>query len=127
VIGARLPLIAFNVNLRSRDVPLARSIARTIRQSNGGIPHLKAIGVELVSRRMVQVAMNLTDYQVTPIHVAFEAVQAQAALHGVGIAGSEIVGLVPQAALLAAAVDALSLDHFDPAQVLETRIEAALS
>ncbi len=127
VIGARPPLIAFNVNLRSTDLELARSIAKTIRQSNGGIPHLKAIGVALASRRMVQVAMNLTDYQVTPIHVAFEAVQAQAALHGVGIAGSEIIGLVPQAALVEAAADALRLEHFDSTQVLETRIEAALS
>ena len=127
VIGARQPLIAFNVNLHSRDLAVAQSIAKAIRQSNGGIPHLKAIGVELASRRMVQVAMNLTDYQETPIHVAFEAVQAQAALHGVEIAGSEIIGLVPQSALVEAAVDALRLDHFDPAQVLETRIETALS
>ena len=127
VIGARQPLIAFNVNLHSRDLALAQSIAKAIRQSNGGIPHLKAIGVELASRRMVQVAMNLTDYQETPIHVAFEAVQAQAALHGVEIAGSEIIGLVPQSALVDAAADALRLDHFDPAQVLETRIETALS
>jgi glutamate formiminotransferase len=126
VIGARPPLIAFNVNLRSTDLTLAQSIAKVIRQSNGGIPHLKAIGVELASRHMVQVAMNLTDYEVTPIHVAFEAVQAQAALCGVGIAGCEIVGLVPRTALLAAAVDALSLDHFDLAQVLESRIEAGL-
>jgi glutamate formiminotransferase/formiminotetrahydrofolate cyclodeaminase len=126
VIGARPPLIALNVNLCSTDLPLAQSIAKAIRQSNGGIPHLKAIGVELASRHMVQVAMNLTDFEVTPIHVAFEAVQAQAALCGVGIAGCEIVGLVPRAALLAAAVDALSLDHFDPAQVLESRIEAGL-
>jgi glutamate formiminotransferase len=127
VIGARPPLIAFNVNLRSTDLPLAQSIAKAIRQSNGGIPHLKAIGVELASRRMVQVAMNLTDYQETPIHVAFEAVKAQAALHGVEIAGSEIIGLVPQSALVEAAADALRLDHFDPTQVLETRIEKALS
>jgi len=126
VIGARPPLIAFNVNLRSTDLARAQSIAKAIRQSSGGIPHLKAIGVELASRHMVQVAMNLTDYEVTPIHVAFEAIQAQAALCGVGIAGCEIVGLVPKAALLAAAVDALSLDHFDPAQVLENRIEACL-
>jgi glutamate formiminotransferase len=127
VIGARPPLIAYNVNLGSTDLALARSIAKTIRQSSGGIPHLKAIGVELASRNMVQVAMNLTDYQVTPIHVAFEAVQAQADLHGVGIAGSEIIGLVPQAALVAAAMDVLGLDHFDPSQLLETRIETAFS
>jgi glutamate formiminotransferase/glutamate formiminotransferase/formiminotetrahydrofolate cyclodeaminase len=127
VIGARPPLIAFNVNLRSTDLEVARSIAKTVRESNGGVPHLKAIGVELASRHMVQVAMNLTDYRVTPLHVAFEAVRAQAALRGVAIAGSEVIGLVPQAALVEAVVDALSLDHFDPRQVLETKIEAALS
>ena len=126
VIGARPPLIAFNVNLRSTDVGVARSIAKTIRQSNGGIPHLKAIGVELGSRGMVQVAMNLTDYQVTPVHVAFEAVQAQAALHRVAVAGSELIGLIPQNAMFEAAGDALQLDRFDPMQVLETRVEAAL-
>lgn len=127
VIGARPPLIAFNVNLHSTNLELARSIATAIRQSNGGVPYLKAIGVELASRRLVQVAMNLTDYKVTPLHVAFEAVQAQAALHGVAIAGSEIVGLVPQAALVEAAIHALRLNHFDRTQILETKIEAALS
>ena len=127
VIGARPPLIACNVNLLSTNLELAQSIAKTIRQSNGGVSHLKAIGVELASRGLVQVAMNLTDYEVTPLHVAFEAVQAQAALHGVAIAGSEIVGLVPQAALVKPAIDVLRLDHFDPTQILETNIEAALS
>jgi len=127
VIGARPPLIAYNVNLRSTDLAVAQSIAKTVRQSNGGIPHLKAIGVALASRRMVQVAMNLTDYEKTPLPVAFEAVRAQAALHGVSIAGSEVVGLVPQAALVATAADALCLDRFDPSQVLEPRIETVLS
>ena len=83
VIGARPPLVAFNVNLLSTDVNVARSIAGKIRQSNGGIPHLKAIGVELASRGMVQVAMNLTDYEATPLHAAFAAVQSQAAERGV--------------------------------------------
>ncbi|MBA5867910.1 MAG: glutamate formimidoyltransferase [Nitrospira sp. CR1.3] len=127
VIGARPPLIAFNVNLRSTNLELARTIARTIRQSNGGLPHVKAIGVELASRRMVQVAMNLTDYRVTPVHVAFETVQAQASLHGVTIAGSEVIGLVPEAALVEAAADALRLEGFDAAQVLETKIDSAFS
>src|SRR5215467_3770227 len=100
VIGARPPLIAFNVNLRSMDLALARSIAKDIRQSNGGLPHLKAIGVELASRQMVQVAMNLTDYIITPLHVAFEAVRARAAKHRAEVAGSEGTGLVPQAGLV---------------------------
>ena len=127
VIGARPPLIAFNVNLHSTNLEIAQSIAKGIRQSNGGLSHLKAIGVELASRRMVQVAMNLTDYEVTSLRVAFEAVQAQAALHGVDIAGSEIVGLVPEAAFVETAIQALRLARFDPAQILETKIEAAFS
>ncbi len=127
VIGARPPLIAFNVNLRSTDLALARSIAKDIRQSNGGLPHLKAIGVELASRKLVQVAMNLTDYIVTPIHVAFEAVRTRAAEQGVAVAGSEVIGLVPQAALVQAAAHSLALEQFDATQVLETRLETRLS
>jgi glutamate formiminotransferase/glutamate formiminotransferase/formiminotetrahydrofolate cyclodeaminase len=126
VIGARPPLIAFNVNLRSTDLALARCIAKDIRQSNGGLPHLKAIGVELASRQMVQVAMNLTDYSITPLHVAFEAVRARAAEQGVAVAGSEVIGLVPQAALVQAAAHSLALEQFDSAQVLEMRLETRL-
>jgi glutamate formiminotransferase/glutamate formiminotransferase/formiminotetrahydrofolate cyclodeaminase len=126
VIGARPPLIAFNVNLRSTDLALARCIAKDIRQSNGGLPHLKAIGVELASRQMVQVAMNLTDYSITPLHVAFEAVRARAAEQGVAVAGSEVVGLVPQAALVQTAAHSLALEQFDSAQVLEMRLETRL-
>jgi glutamate formiminotransferase/glutamate formiminotransferase/formiminotetrahydrofolate cyclodeaminase len=126
VVGARPPLIAFNVNLRSTDLALARSIAKDIRQSNGGLPHLKAIGVELASRKLVQVAMNLTDYIITPIHVAFEAVRSRAAAQGVAVAGSEMIGLVPHAALVQAAAHSLALEQFDPTQVLETRLETRL-
>jgi len=126
VIGARPPLIAFNVNLRSTDLALARSIAKDIRQSNGGLPHLKAIGVELASRQLVQVAMNLTDYIITPLHVVFEAVRARAAEQGVAVAGSEVIGLVPQAALVQAAAHSLALEQFDSTQVLEMRLETRL-
>ncbi len=127
VIGARPALIAFNVNLASTDLDLAQSIARTVRQSNGGLRHLKAIGVELASRGLVQVAMNLTDYEATPLHVAFKTVEAEAVRQGVAIAGTEIVGLVPQAAITEAAKDALRLDRLDLRQVLELRIDATLS
>jgi len=126
VIGARPALIAFNVNLASTDLDLAQAIARTVRQSNGGLRHLKAIGVELASRGLVQVAMNLTDYEATPLHVAFEAVEVEAVRQGVAIAGTEIVGLVPQAAITEAAKDALRLDRMDLRQVLELRIDATL-
>jgi glutamate formiminotransferase/glutamate formiminotransferase/formiminotetrahydrofolate cyclodeaminase len=119
-------LIAFNVNLCSTDLALARSIAKDIRQSNGGLPHLKAIGVELASRQLVQVAMNLTDYIITPLHVAFEAVRARAAEQGVAVAGSEVIGLVPQAALVQVAGHSLALEQFDATQVLEMRLETRL-
>ncbi|MDF0667717.1 MAG: glutamate formimidoyltransferase [Nitrospira sp.] len=127
-IGARPPLIAYNVNLRSTEVDQARAIARAVRQSSGGLTHLKAIGVELASRGMVQVAMNLTDYEVTPLLTAFQAVKTEAAKHGIPVASSELVGLVPEAALDQAAAASLQLDRFNPDQVLETKIaEAALA
>lgn len=127
VIGARPPLIAFNVNLRSKDLHVARAIAKDIRQSNGGLPCVKAIGVELASRKMVQVAMNLTDYLVTPLPMAFDAVQTRATAQGIAIAESEVIGLVPQAALVQIAVQRLKLTKFDQAQVLEARLEAAMA
>lgn len=126
VIGARPPLIAYNVNLRSTDVDQARSIARTVRHSSGGLSHVKAIGVELSSRGMVQVAMNLTDYLVTPILTAFQAVTAEAATRGIEVAGSELIGLAPQAALDQAAATSLQFDRFNPSQILETRIAEAM-
>ncbi len=99
VIGARHPLIAFNVNLNTADLTIAKTIARTIRHSNGGLPCLKAIGVALASRGIVQVSMNLTDYHVTSMAAAFRAVQTEASKAGVAIVDSELIGLVPQAAL----------------------------
>lgn len=126
-IGARPPLIAYNVNLRSQDIEIARSIAKTIRQSNGGLPHVKAIGVELASRGLVQVSMNLTDYRVTPVHVAFQAVVKEAATRGIEVAGSELIGLIPQAAVDHTAATALRLDRLASTQVLETRIAEAMS
>lgn len=125
IAGARRPLIAFNANLKTNDPSIAKAIAKSIRHSNGGLPSLKAIGVEVASRGMVQVAMNLTDYRVTPMHRAFQAVKAEAAKWGVEVAGSELIGLVPQAALDQAAVAALQLERFDPSQVLETRLAEA--
>lgn len=125
VVGARRPLIAFNANLKTNDLSIAKAIAKSIRQSSGGLPCLKAIGVELASRGIVQVAMNLTDYRVTPMHRAFQAVQAEAVKFGVEVAGSELIGLAPQAALNQTAVAALQLERLDPDQVLETRIAAA--
>ena len=125
-IGARPPLIAYNVNLCSTDVDQARSIARAVRHSSGGLPSVKAIGVELSSRGMVQVAMNLTDYLMTPILTVFQSVKAEATKRGIEVAGSELVGLVPQAALGHAAAASLQLERFDSSQVLETRVAEAM-
>ncbi len=125
VIGARHPLIAFNVNLKTADLNIAKTIARTIRHSNGGLPWVKAIGVALASRGIVQVSMNLTDYRVTSMATAFRAVQTEAAKAGVEIAESELIGLVPQAALDQAASSLLQIRNFDSTQILETRLAGA--
>jgi len=123
VVGARKFLIAFNVNLQTSDVAIARRIARQVRFSSGGLPHVKAIGVLLASRNLAQVSMNLTDFERTPIHAAFEAVRAQAARFGVAIAGSELIGLIPRQALEMTARFYLGLENFSPASVLENRLE----
>ncbi|MEQ1795410.1 MAG: glutamate formimidoyltransferase [Nitrospira sp.] len=125
VIGARHPLIAFNVNLNTPDLTIAKTIARTIRHSSGGLPCVKAIGVALPSRGIVQVSMNLTDYRVTSMATAFRAVQTEITKTGVGIAESELIGLVPQAALDQAAAALLQIGHFDSTQILETRLAHA--
>lgn len=126
VVGARHPLIAYNVNLLTEDLGIAKSIAKTVRFSSGGLRSVKAIGVELAGRRQVQVSMNLTNYEETPIHVAFDAVQHEAARRGVQIAESEVIGLVPQHALVQAAESRLQLNRFDRTQVLETRLELVM-
>ncbi|MGD0300829.1 MAG: glutamate formimidoyltransferase [Bryobacteraceae bacterium] len=97
-IGARKILIAFNVNLATNNIAIAQAIARKIRASSGGLPFVKALGVPLPSRNLVQVSMNLTDFEQTPLLQAFEAVCQQAAARGISIAGTQIVGLVPQKA-----------------------------
>jgi glutamate formiminotransferase/formiminotetrahydrofolate cyclodeaminase len=126
IVGARQALIAYNVNLKSTDVTVANTIAKTVRFSSGGLPHVKAIGVELASRGVVQVSMNLTNYEVTSIQTAFEAVRREAEQRGVQVVSSEIIGLVPQRALIQAAEASLRLERFDPTQVLETRLEMAI-
>ena len=120
-IGARPPLIAFNVYLASDDVRIARAIAKAVRHSSGGLRYVKALGL-LVGGR-AQVSMNLTNYRKTPIARVVEMVRAEAARYGVSIAESEIVGLVPQEALLDAAVHYLQLHRFSADQVLENRLE----
>ncbi|MCC2640192.1 MAG: putative Formimidoyltransferase-cyclodeaminase [Nitrospira sp.] len=127
VIGARGPLIAFNVNLKSRDLSIANAIARLVRQSSGGLPFVKAIAIDLKSQGLVQVSMNLTNHDETPLHVAFAAVRREAEARGVELAGTEIVGLVPDQALIETAQQALRLERFDPQQVLESRLNSSES
>jgi len=127
VVGARPSLIAYNVNLQTDDLALAKAIAKKIRTSGGGLPSLKAIGVALPSRRLVQVSMNLTNYEETPIQAAFEAVRREAEQRGVSVVGSEVIGLVPRKALVQAAESMLKLERFDQSQVLEVRLEKVLT
>ena len=121
-IGARPFLVAFNVNLRSRDVHAARAIAREIRTSSGGLPNVKAVGIALEAQGIVQVSINLTDYRVTSMHQAFAAVRDNAARRGIEIEGSEIYGLVPAEALIEAARQSLGLSGFELSQVLDLRL-----
>ncbi len=120
-IGARPPLIAFNVYLTGDDVRIAQAIAKAVRHSSGGLRYVKALGLLVEGR--AQVSMNLTNYRKTPIARVVELIRAEAARYGVAIAESEIVGLVPQEALLDAAVHYLQLHRFSADQVLENRLE----
>ena len=126
IVGVRPLLIAYNVTLGTRDISIARRIARAIRERDGGLPNLKALGFELESRGVVQVSVNLTSYERTSIHQAFEAVRREAEALGISVIASEIVGLVPQAALDRAAAYYLQLENYSPDLVLENRIAAAL-
>jgi glutamate formiminotransferase len=126
-VGARSPLIAFNVNLTTDDLTVAGKIAKAVRASDGGLFNVKALGVEIKSRNQTQVSMNLTDYEETPIFRAFEMVKREAARYGVAITGSEIVGLVPQAALNACSEFYLQIENFSNDLILERRLQAELS
>jgi glutamate formiminotransferase len=121
-VGARAPLIAYNINLGTRDVAVADRIAKAIRHLGGGFRYVKAMGVELAERGQVQVSINLTNYRKTPIHRVFECVRSEAERHGVPIVGSEIVGLCPADALVLTAEHYLRLEKFTAEQVLELRL-----
>jgi glutamate formiminotransferase len=123
-VGARPFLIAFNVNLRTRDISIARRIARAVRERDGGLPFVKALGFELHSRGLVQVSMNLVDYQQTTMVQAFAAVQHEANRLRAEISGAEIVGLVPRAALDRTAAYFPLLENFRETLVLETLLES---
>jgi glutamate formiminotransferase len=126
VVGARKFLIAYNINLHTPDVEIAKRIAKTIRHSSGGFRYVKAMGVPLASRNLAQVSMNLTDFEQTPIHRVFETVRSEAQRYGVDVAGSEIVGLIPKKAIEMTADFYLRCENFSPSLVLENRVADAL-
>jgi len=121
-IGARMPLVAYNINLSTNNLDIATKIAKQVRHLSGGFRYVKALGIELEDRGIVQVSMNLTDYTKTSIYRVFETVKMEAARYGVNIVGSEIVGLVPMQALVDTADYYLRLENFSMDQVLETRL-----
>jgi glutamate formiminotransferase len=126
VIGARKLLIACNVNLTTADVKIARSIARSIRFSSGGLAAVKALGLYLESRGCAQVSVNLTDFEVTPLCAVFEAVRAAADRCGVRISGTELIGLIPRKALEGLASCGLQFQNFRPDLVLEDQVKQKL-
>ena len=127
VTGARKFLIAYNVNLNTPDLSIAKKIAKTIRFSNGGFRYVKSMGVMLASRNLAQVSINLTDFEQTPMHLVFETVRREAERYGVSVVGSEIVGLIPKKAIELSAEYFLRYENFRPELVLENRIAEALA
>jgi len=127
VLGARKFLIAYNVNLGTADVDIAKRIAKTIRFSSGGFRFVKSMGVMLASRNLAQVSINLTDFEQTPLHLVFETVRREAERYGVPVVGSEIVGLIPRKAIEMAAEYFLRAENFSPQLVLENRIADAVA
>ena len=122
VIGARMPLIAFNINLATDRLDVAKKIASAIRHSSGGFRFVKAMGIALADRGIVQVSINLTNHEKTPMHRVFDAVRVEAQRYGVAVLESEIIGLTPQAALVSAAEHYLQLARFSSKQILENRL-----
>lgn len=121
-IGARMPLVAYNVNLSTNNLEIANKIAKAVRHINGGFRFVKALGIELEDRGIVQVSMNLTDYTKSSIYRIFETIKMEAERYGVNVVGSEIVGLVPLQAIVDTADYYLRLENFNLDQVLETRL-----
>jgi glutamate formiminotransferase len=122
VVGARMPLIAYTINLNTDRLEVATTIATAIRHSSGGLRYVKAMGVKLDDRRLAQVSMNLTNYEKTPIFRVFEVVKREAARYGVTILESEVIGLVPSAALVRSAEFYLQLERFGDDQILEKKL-----
>lgn len=121
-VGARMPLVAFNVNLDSKDLDFANEIARNVRHLSGGFRYCKGIGIELKDRGIVQVSMNMTDYSKTALYRVLELIRIEARRYGVNVIGSEIIGMVPMDALIDTAVYYLGVENFSMDQVLEKQI-----
>ena len=121
-IGARMPLVAFNVNLDTDDITIAKNIAKVVRASGGGFKYCKALGIEITERNIVQVSMNMVDYTKTSLFRVFDTIEREAMRFGVNVIGSEIIGLVPMQALVDVADYYLRLEEFDSSQILETRM-----
>lgn len=121
-VGARMPLVAFNVNLDTDDLSIAKKIAKGVRGSNGGFRYCKALGLEIKERNIVQISMNMVDYTRTPLFRVFDMIEREANRYGVNVIGSEIVGLVPMNALLDCAEYYLKVEDFSYDQILENRM-----
>jgi glutamate formiminotransferase len=122
LVGARKPLVALNVNLRSRDVRVAREVAGVVREGGGGYPGVRALGLDLPQAGVVQVSMNIEDWQSAPLHELVERIETEAAARGAEVIGCELVGLLPAGAAAAAAGAALRIRGFDASRVLELRL-----
>lgn len=123
IIGARKVLIAYNINLRTQNLSVAKEIAKTIRASSGGLPGIKALGLPLASRGLVQVSTNITDYERTSVFTVYSTIERLAAAHGIEIEESELIGLIPRSALENAAADFLRLKNFRSSRVIENAME----
>lgn len=121
-VGARVPLVAFNVNLDTNNIEIAQNIAKVIRHIGGGLKYVKAMGVALNERNIVQVSMNLVNYDKTAIYRAFEMIKMESKRYGVNVIGSEVIGLLPMAALIQCAEYYLQIENFSMDQILEKRI-----
>ena len=121
-VGARMPLVAFNVNLDTDDLSIAKKIGKAVRGSSGGFAYCKALGIEIKERNIVQVSMNMVDYTKTPLYRVFDMIEREANRYGVNVIGSEIIGLVPMNALIDCANYYLKVEDFDESQILEKRI-----
>ncbi len=121
-VGCRMPLVAFNVNLNTPNKDIADKIAKKVRYIGGGLRYVKAMGVSLQDRGIVQVSMNMTDYTKTSLYQSFEMVKMEAARYGVSVVGSEVIGLAPMASLIDVASYYMQIENFDFRQIIESRL-----